>query len=197
MTENQNTERNGEARRQPLKALRLLKNILLTLLTLILVAVAIATAVTRISGSTPSLFGYSIYRISSESMKPNLRTGELILCRVCAPEDIVEGDIITYEGEVGEFAGKNVTHRVVRAPYSESDGVYIVTKGDDNPAEDTPIEVSRVKGRFVCKLRALRLLYDFFSSPWGIIALAVLVVFAFSGELISLVRRIIQIPDKK
>ena len=163
--------------------LKKIKNLVLAVGLFLLVAAFVVTLVSRINGKTPSLFGFSFYRISSDSMQPSLKVGDIILCRTCDPETLCEGDIITYEGRAGEFAGKNVTHRVVKTLYRSADGGYLVTKGDDNPAEDTPIQASQVKGVFVAKLFVLRFIYQLFVTPWGLVILFSLILLAYSGEI--------------
>lgn len=165
-----------------------IKQVVFAVVMALIAAVFVVTAVSRISGKTLSVFGFTVYRISSDSMQPTLRTGDIILCRDCDPTDLSEGDIITYEGVAGELAGKNVTHRVFRSPYRLNGEIYVITKGDDNPVEDTPVEVSRVKGRFVAKLKWLRFLYDFIISPWGKILLVLLLLLFIALEAHSLIK---------
>ena len=104
--------------------------------------------------------------------------------------ELKAGDIITYDGRSGDFAGKRVTHRVVKEPYlNEANGkYYLVTKGDDNPAEDTPITTDQVTGKYVKKLDWLQRLYDFFLTPWGLLTLIGLIVLAFFNEIINFAR---------
>lgn len=165
-----------------------IKNIVFAVVLFLLFTAVIITLVSRVNGKTPSLFGYSMYRISSDSMTPSLSVGDIILSHECDPETLRDGDIITYEGTVGEFSGRDVTHRVVRAPYRENGEVYLVTKGDDNPAEDTPIRSTQVKGVFVAKLGIMRFLYSLFLTPWGYILLMGMILFAFSGEIMKMLR---------
>lgn len=153
------------------KVLKAIKNVVLVAFFVSLLCVLALTLISRINGETPSVFGYTIYRVSSASMTPYLQVG----------------DIITYNGTSGELAGKRVTHRVVREPYQDaSDGrYYLVTKGDDNPIEDTPITVSQVTGKMQCKLGLLKHLYDFFITPWGLLTILALIILAFFNEIIN------------
>ena len=65
--------------KRALPTIRLIKNIICwTLIALIAVAVIIF-AVTRITGGTPSIFGYSIHRVLTGSMEPELSVNEIIL----------------------------------------------------------------------------------------------------------------------
>ena len=76
--------------------------------------------------------------VSSQSMWPTLRKGDLIFLQgVDKPEDLQVGDIIAFQHPKGM-----TVHRVV-----EIGGDLITTKGDANPAEDTPIRFDMVVGR--------------------------------------------------
>lgn len=174
-----------------LRTIRLIKNIIFAVILITLVGIIVLTVVTRISGKTPSIMGYTMYRVSSGSMTPTLKVGDIILCRECDPMTLQQGDIITYDGRVGQFAGMRVTHRVVKPPYKENGNYYLITKGDDNPTEDSPVELGDVKGIFIQKVDLLRSLYDFFLTPWGLLAIIALIILAFFNELVLFIRALI------
>ena len=180
------------------KIIRIVKNVIFAVILVILVAIIALNIITRISGKTPSILGYSVYRVSSGSMVPTFEVGDIILCRECDPMTLKDGDIITYDGTVGEFAGKSVTHRVIKEPYRENGNYYLVTKGDDNPVEDSPISVSQVTGIFQSKIDLLKFFYDFFITPWGLIAMIFLIILAFFNEIVIFVQAILGTgPDRK
>ncbi len=174
-----------------LKILILIKNIFFAVILTLFAAILVVTMISRVSGKAPSLMGYSVYRISSGSMEPTLKVGEVILSKSCDPESIAVGDIVTYEGQRGEFKDKIVTHRVERGPYSQSGERYIVTKGDNNPASDSPVNVNDILGKMECKLGAVSALYDFFVTPWGLISIILLIVLAFFNEIIIFVKSLL------
>ena len=128
-----------------------------------------------------------------------LHVGDIILTKTCDPMTLEDGDIITYNGKSGQFEGKRVTHRVVQAPYYNADTgeYYLVTKGDDNPVEDTPIEVSQVTGVFVSKLAFVKVLFDFFLTPWGLLVLIGLIILAFFNEIINFVKALLGDSDEE
>ena len=170
-----------------LRVINIIKNIILGIILALLVGVMIVVITAHFNGETPKVFGHAVYRVSSGSMVPYLQVGDIILCKDCDPMELEVGDIITYNGTVGQFAGKKVTHRVVVAPYlnEENGKYYLVTKGDDNPVEDTPIDVSQVTGKYVKKVELLKKLYDFFLTPWGLLTIIGLIVLAFFNEIIN------------
>ena len=75
----------------------------------VLVVVLIITLVSRISGKTPEIFGISFLRISSSSMEPELKVGDIILIKNASVEQIGAGDTISYHGEKSSYSGKIIT----------------------------------------------------------------------------------------
>lgn len=180
-----------------LNALRIIKNTFFAVILTLLVAILIVTMLSRVSGKAPSLMGISVYRISSGSMAPTLQVGDVILSRACDPVELKVNDIVTYEGVSGEFEGKTVTHRVVKEPYLDGGDYYIVTRGDNNPADDSPISVDHVLGKMEIKLTVLTALYDFFVTPWGLICIILLIILAFFNEIIIFIKSLLGFKEEK
>lgn len=156
----------------------------------VMVLVIVVSMVSRISGNAPSFFGYTIYRVSSGSMEPELMVGDVIIDKnVDDPLELEVGDVITFEG-TGELDGYYVTHKVIKAPYDDGTGYKLQTQGVANEIADEPIPVERVKGIFVCKVPFLVTVYDVFLSPWGLIIIIGLIIFIFFGEILNLIKAI-------
>lgn len=163
--------------------LRKISNVILTIAIIILVFVIAFTFITRITGNTPSLFGYSIFRVSTGSMEPDLMVGDVILVQeVDDVNSLQVGDVITYHGAIGEYSDMPITHQIVKAPYEEDGTTYVVTKGIANDVEDQPVPVGQIAGELVCKIPFLNWVYSFFLTPWGLLAAIALIIFAFAGE---------------
>ena len=176
--------------RKVFRVLNIVKNIILGIILAFLAIVLVAVLTAHFNGETPKLFGHAIYRVSSGSMRPYLQVGDIILCADCDPMELKVGDIITYNGKIGQFKGKKVTHRVYTAPYfDEKKGKYcLVTKGDNNPVEDSPIGIDQVTGKYIQKIDLLKHFYDFFITPWGLLTLIGLIVLAFFNEIVNFAR---------
>lgn len=183
-----NTEKTEKKDR--FKVLRIIKNIVLGTLIALLTLVLIMSLISRINGSSPSLFGYSLYRVSSGSMAPELGVGDVILVHSCDGMDVKKDDIVTYVATSGAMSGKLITHRVVKAPYQEGSEYYLITKGDANEAEDDPVNVNQIEGKMLTKIGILKYLFDFFVTPWGLLAIIALIILAFSNEIVILVKAI-------
>lgn len=178
--------------KKALRIFRIVRNVIFGILLAALVCLVLTILIARTNGETPTIFGYTVYRVVSPSMTPYLQVGDIILCKECDPMDLKAGDIITYNGNSGQFEGKRVTHRVVKEPYlnPDDDKYYLLTKGDDNPIEDTPIEISQVTGKYVKKIDILRQIYDFFLTPWGLLTIIGLIILAFFNEIINLIKAV-------
>ncbi len=185
-----------EKRQKIFRTIRRIKNIFLGIVIAFLVIVLLMTVYSRATGSTPSLFGYSLLRVSSGSMAPELEIGEVILVQQCDGEAVRQNDIITYKGTSGEMAGRLVTHRVVKEAYENNGETYIVTRGDANQSDDSPIKTSNVEGKLVTKIPFMRAMFDFFTTPWGLLALIGLIILAFFNEIIVFVKALFGIEGK-
>ena len=83
------------------KTLRIIKNVLCWGVLAILVLTVVVFMSSKVNGKAPTFFGYSILRVSTGSMEPELMIGDVILGKsVDNPNDLKVGDIITYQGRV-------------------------------------------------------------------------------------------------
>lgn len=168
---------------------RVVKNVVCWTLIVVLVFAVITFLLTRVSGGTPSVFGYTVQRVSTGSMEPELMVGDVILSKEVDDVMALEvGDIITFKGGSQFGNDVNVTHRVVVAPQEENGVIMLQTKGDANDVADNPISFDRVQSKYIRTVGFLTKLYSVFLSPWGLIIFIVLLLFIFFDELINIIR---------
>lgn len=161
-----------------------------------LVVVVLVAFVFHMKDDIPNLFGYSICRVSSPSMEPELMVGDVILGKeVDDASEIEVGDVITFRGS-GEYAGMFITHKVIVAPEMENGKMMLQTQGVANDIPDAPIDAETVKSVVICKIPVMRAFYNYFFSPWGLITIIALIIFAFFDELILVVKTLAG-EDKK
>ncbi len=171
-----------------LRAINILKNVVCWTLIACLVVVLVTFFMSRTSGETPSIFGYSILRVSSGSMEPELMVNDVILDhKVDDVKTLKEGDIITFQGS-GELSGLLVTHKIIKAPYEENGKIMLQTRGIANEIADQPIEATDVRGIMICKVPYLDTVYNIFLSPWGLLILIGLVILIFIDEIIAIIK---------
>lgn len=86
------------------------------------------------SEEVPSVGGYLPQIVLTDSMYPEIQSGDLIICHTAEPEEVEEGDVISFFDPAGNGI-TIVTHRVMEI--SQQDGkIMWKTKGDNNNTED-------------------------------------------------------------
>lgn len=146
---------------------------------LILVSVFVLLSVVLTpAGQVPQVLGYSVFRVMTGSMEPEIREDSLLLVKKTPPEDIAPGDVISFFSPDPMLEGAVNTHRVVRIE-KENGRTQFITKGDANVIEDTyPTDASALVGRVVFKSYGLGKAVSLLSNPlvFGIIILLPLLV---------------------
>ena len=135
---------------------------------------------------TASIFGYSFYHVSTNSMVPVINGGDFIVVK--ERKEYRVGMDITYQLDKNSTP---ITHRIV-----EIDGNTIITEGVNNDGDrDDPFDVSCIVGEVVFVWRNYYDFINFVSSPTGIILIAV-GVFGII-EVISLIDKLIEKTENK
>ena len=146
---------------------------------LILVSVFVLLSVVLTpAGQVPQVLGYSVFRVMTGSMEPEIREDSLLVVQKTPPEDIAPGDVISFFSPDPMLEGAVNTHRVVRIE-KENGRTQFITKGDANVIEDTyPTDASALVGRVVFKSYGLGKTVSLLSNPlvFGIIILLPLLV---------------------
>lgn len=106
----------------------------------------------------PSFFGLSFAVVATGSMEPAISAGDVIV--VCSQETYEEGDIVTYYSE--DFQGY-VTHRIV-----SKTGDAVITQGDANNTQDSPITEGDIVGKVVSVWRGFGSVVNFLQTPLGL-----------------------------
>ena len=82
----------------------------------------------------PTLGGYCPLIVLTDSMYPEIKSGDLIICHTVDAEEVAEGDVIAFFDPMGSGTSV-VTHRVIEV-VNEGGALQFRTKGDNNNAED-------------------------------------------------------------
>lgn len=113
---------------------------------------------------------YEAFVIVSESMKPEIKVGDIIIIKKNAEGNIKEEDIITFEKN-----SEYITHRVKEIKNQDGKTLYI-TKGDNNQADDVEeVKYSEIKGVKIAQIPYIGLLIIVLSKQK--IFIIVLIVF--------------------
>lgn len=146
---------------------------------LILVSVFVLLSVVLTpAGQVPQVLGYSVFRVMTGSMEPEIRSDSLLVVKKTPPEEIAPGDVISFFSPDPALEGAVNTHRVVRIE-EENGEIRFITKGDANLIEDTyPVEESALVGKAVFKSYGLGKAVSLLSNPlvFGVIVLLPLLI---------------------
>ena len=135
---------------------------------IILVAVLVLLrAVFTTSGEVPSVGGYSVLRVLSGSMEPEIPTNALVLVHEEDPADLEVGDVITFYSADPTLEGALNTHRITAIETDEATGkLLFTTKGDANVLEDKqPVAAASVIGKVTFVSGVLGLLVSLLTNP--------------------------------
>lgn len=138
----------------------------------------------------PPLF--DAYIIVSPSMVPTINVQDAIIIARTSPNDLKQGDIISYLSTDAYYAGKIITHRIIGIEKSK-DGILYRTKGDNNTVADgVLVQEKNVYGKVLFKIPMLGYIRQFLSTYFGwILCIAFPLLYLIMSEVIK-VRKIIQ-----
>lgn len=130
----------------------------------------------------PRVFGCETMAVVSGSMEPGISVGSVVITYpVENSEDLVIGDVITYEVD----SGTRVTHRITGINKETQE---YTTKGDANNSEDPePVRFAQIVGKMKLSIPLLGYLSIYVKTPLGIAVAAVvsfiLILLLFLPEL--------------
>lgn len=112
-----------ERRKEKMKSAKRIVDIIVAIIiyNIILISLSCLSKIEPIS-----LFGFQAYIVTTDSMEPELKSGEFIIVRKVRRGLLEVGDIITYKSK-----GEIITHRITAISNEE-----FTTKGDNNSVED-------------------------------------------------------------
>lgn len=103
----------------------------------------------------PGIAGIFPMVILTDSMYPELASGDLIFCRCTAAEDVRVGDVICFYDPAGN-GSTTVTHRVEEIQTEEDGSLTWTTRGDANNTKDAQaVPAKNLVGVYRTKLKGL------------------------------------------
>lgn len=165
------------------KGRRIANIIINVVLVIAIIIAAITTYISFVSSSgngVPSIFGYEILSIQTESMYPTFEPGDLVIDKSVSDTSTLKvDDIITYWTVIDGERVLN-THRIYEI-YDGGNYLIFATKGDNNTAED-PLTVheSEVIGKWTgTRLKGVGKVFDFLQTSTGFLVVVVVPVALF------------------
>ena len=139
------------------------------------------------SAALPSLMGLKSMVVSSGSMEPGIRTGDVVIVRpITDPRTIRLGDVITFSPYSRQGM---VTHRVIEITEIDG-GTYFRTQGDANHTPDANLApAGAVFGKVSLTLPKAGYLLYFASTLWGkLVLIGVPLIILMAKEVGGLLR---------
>lgn len=163
------------------KALSIVGIVLCVIFAPILVLNVILIAKSFINKSdVPSFAGYLPMIVMTGSMEPEIRGGDLIICKTVKAENISKGDVISFFDPDGNGTSV-VTHRVTEV-INEGGEISFRTKGDANLIEDkTAVPAENLVGKYKMRIPYAGNVSMFMQSTAGLIVCVILPILLLLG----------------
>ena len=111
------------------KAIKWIVNGLPYVFFLVAILLIVQVAISLSQGKTPSVFGYSIFSVTTPSMEPAYLTDDLIFVKSINPDDLNRDDVITFYRP--DDTSIIITHRIVTITETDNGRIF-TTLGDNN-----------------------------------------------------------------
>lgn len=153
------------------RAWEITKKVLTWLLIIVTVGMTLFTiaSATIFNKSDASIFGFRMYIVLSDSMSAtDFSAGDLIISKEVDPEELVEGDIITFTSTNPTSMGQTITHKIRSVTTLENGGLGFVTYGTTTGVDDeVPAKAEHVLGKYSFRIPYAGKFCDFLKTPLG------------------------------
>lgn len=159
--------------KEPASLTHKLLTVLGTVMCVILIPLLIANIILIVRSYTnpdkvPSVGGFIPMIVLTDSMYPEIRSGDLIFCRMAEPEEVQVGDIISFFDPAGNGTSV-VTHRVLEISGRNGEIAW-KTKGDANNVEDMDlVPASKLVGVYRSRIAGAGSVAMFMQTTPGLI----------------------------
>ncbi|MDO4363228.1 MAG: signal peptidase I [Clostridia bacterium] len=145
--------------------------------------------------SVPSIGGVMPLIVLTDSMNPDIESGDLVICHTEKAENVKVGDVISFFDPMGN--GESVvTHRVVEITTDNDGNLAWVTKGDANNTNDLAIvPAENLVGVYQRKIPNMGNVAMFMQTTQGLIICVVLPIVLLVAY--DVIRRRIYEKNKK
>ncbi len=155
------------------------------ILCIILVPILIINITLIIKSTTnkdevPSVGGYLPLIVLTDSMYPEIKSGDLIICHTIDAESVQEKDVIAFFDPAGNGSSV-VTHRVIEI-VREDGKLFFKTKGDYNNVEDKAlVPAENLVGVYQTRIAGAGNIAMFMQTTTGLIVCVVLPIILLVG----------------
>ena len=156
-----------------MKALKIIRSILVWLMVALAVFMMIFTvvSVSTFDRADRNLFGYKAFIVLSDSMsKTDFSAGDLVLVKAVDPSTLKEGDIIAYTSQNTSNYGETVTHKIRKLTTDANGEPGFVTYGTTTDTDDeTIVTYPYVLGKYQGRIPKVGTFFQFLKSTPGYI----------------------------
>ena len=172
------------------KGTSILSFVIKAIIYILLIGILLIILVQKITDNKHAFMGIQIFRVISNSMKPEYNVNDILLVRQTNPEEIKVGNNITYLGKIDDEIYAPITHKVVQIEKTQENTLLFYTKGLANITEDPVVTEQQIYGVVVSKLHILSLINKLVNNVLGYILLIfiplLVLIFKNIKELISM-----------
>ena len=172
------------------KFIKYLWKVLKIIISIIILSMLTIIITQRVFNNRISFMGYRIFTVASGSMEPKYKVLDMIVAKEINPDQIKVKDDIVYDGKEGTYAGKTITHQVIKIEEKNGKKVFI-TQGIANPLSDPIVNADQIKGKIVYKLTVFTFINKTLNNNIGFFFLIVVPI----GVLLLL--EIIDLKEKR
>jgi signal peptidase len=128
----------------------------------------------------PSVGGYLPLIVLTDSMYPNIQSGDLIICRTADPASVEVGDVISFFDPAGN--GTSVVSHRVTSVINEDGVLSFRTQGDANNAEDdATVPAENLVGVYLHRIAGAGNVAMFMQTSTGLIVCVLLPLLLLVG----------------
>lgn len=156
-----------------------------TILCIILIPILLVNVTLIVKSYTnqeevPSVGGYLPLIVLTDSMYPDIESGDLIICHTAEAEDVKVGDVISFFDPAGNGTSI-VTHRVLEI-VQEDGQLNWRTKGDNNNTEDKMlVPADKLVGIYRSRIPGAGNIAMFMQSSTGLVVCVILPIVVLVG----------------
>lgn len=146
---------------------KLISNVVnvLSIAIILLALFILASVVMTRSGDVPQVGGYSVLRVLTGSMEPDIPTDSVILVRIADGDQVQVGDVISFYSADPAIRGSVNTHRVIGIEAENGTRIFR-TQGDANLVPDQyPVDDANLIGIVVGSSYAVGRIIRLLSNP--------------------------------
>lgn len=135
-----------------------------------------------------NIAGFSVFRVVTGSMEPNIPVGSLLLSKETPISQIETEDVVCFVSKEPATAGKVITHRVVSIIQKTDGTIVLETKGDANLSADRRyVTAENLVGRVILFTKEGNLMagvVEFLSSEVGFLLCVLFPILLVAGFIL-------------